>query len=617
MCLHGNLEHGDEFFVTMKKTRSIVNIYCQFCGKLEPHVDKLRNHIQTTHGGVSFTCPSCPNRKFRVPRNLFSHRRLESLVNNVELICPQCALHFYEPISFKEHMTLIHKMEQSDFYYQCILCPEKINDDLESHVHKHGIFYNPTAACTYDGRIALENGRPTINIYKKQCLVCAKLVIGKKLYVHFLKSHMRENKCTICHLKFETLSLLKLHLQKYNISSMYMPVDRTEELPLGKLILQGKRKIDPLKRDMEECWTCFSLLNINQLENHIMSHKEKGTKVYLKPHGKKKKHSTYNCVICGDCKLKVFNIGPHLAVHRAERERSKNQTNPSDSHSSSKLDTFGLDRHHSVDYPTKMFYDRLIPCKNDKSSLEHSVYPQKEKDFNRKKMSKIQDMKCGDCTQQTNSLVVKGELNLFPLNDSNSSSKDLLDNQSSLKFCDGEGHSSRLSERFSSELSQDRSVSKDLFDTTHDNLSSHKMSYSSLEGRFQSPKRGKYVRNSDSFSLKFRFQPPDRSPSRNDLIWRDFDPTPNFKCAYCSNVFDSLEQKESHIKVQHIAFPQQVQLFTNQIMVGLNQNTTMHPQGFQQVMDLRLAQARSLGPVQPFGPIQQRGSRHYVNPWKQ
>ncbi|XP_066254691.1 zinc finger and BTB domain-containing protein 17-like isoform X5 [Euwallacea similis] len=321
MCLHGKTEHGDEQTFLDAEKKAQRKVYCYFCGILETDMGVLKKHIKETHPGFAFSCPSCLF-IFKSPRSMFYHRGSDSLVNNVDLVCSKCSLHFYEPISFKKHMTLIHKMEQSEWSYQCILCPDNIKEieDYRRHIHEHCIFKKP--APISDG-VVIQNGLPLIRVFRRQCLLCAKIVLDKTLFEHFTESHVQGNKCPICGLKCKPSSLMS-HLEKYNIPCRDKRFVCNEKSK--KVVPCSKINIDPSKENMDECWTCHCLVKKKKFANHIKHHKEKGTRVYLHPQHKKNKLQTYKCIKCRQCNLNVFSIKKHLRVHDTERIPQRNKT---------------------------------------------------------------------------------------------------------------------------------------------------------------------------------------------------------------------------------------------------------------------------------------------------
>ncbi|CAG9763090.1 unnamed protein product [Ceutorhynchus assimilis] len=263
-----NRSHYENNMIKIHISNPEVGKRCCYCPNKSSTFKEYICHRQIMHSGWSLVCPTC-ELKFPNPKELFNHFQFaHSMVNNVDLYCEKCELHFYCPTVYKEHMYQVHKMKRFKVTYQCVLCPSNLTgyEEFCLHVHQHRRYKrsdNPEFVYT-------KNGRPEISVSSTQCQLCSKIVVddlnkhikpsivskrklksikGQRLTHHEhiknqAKFKMQVSKmfCLFCDFATENYFEYELHMLHQPANHSYVCDICSEEFPVMKGLMRHVKK---------------------------------------------------------------------------------------------------------------------------------------------------------------------------------------------------------------------------------------------------------------------------------------------------------------------------------------------------------------------------------------
>lgn len=326
---HAENAHPIEKFLTSTQGGGY---FCHFCGSKEMSIKKLETHIQKDHVKWALECTMCP-RFYKNPQSLYNHFEVvHAVINNVDFLCNQCDLHFYDPEIYALHMNKYHNVELKSLTYQCVLCTSKLKEvsDFLRHVHKHGKY-------TVNSE-EMKDERPAFAVWSRQCFICSKVVQDRnELKDHLLNVHFSTTICPLCNIKVK--GKMELHLREEHSLSMDVNLKRDNERRHHFPFVISEPKNKPAQSNKSEkiCEVCYGVVAKKAFFQHMTMHKNQGT------HQLKSQNPVVNTVpnqnqlsFCKTCRLKVVttfmmwhkNIHKKHEKKRAKRSRSRSPVRP-------------------------------------------------------------------------------------------------------------------------------------------------------------------------------------------------------------------------------------------------------------------------------------------------
>ena len=106
--------------------------YCEKCGKRFAHKRDLRDHVQSAHDKIEYTCPLCPM-TFKTRVSLKGHNIIAHSTDK-KYQCKYCGLRCVSTYRRKIHET-VHE----DPKFECKFCKKRLkcSEDLEAHERYH------------------------------------------------------------------------------------------------------------------------------------------------------------------------------------------------------------------------------------------------------------------------------------------------------------------------------------------------------------------------------------------------------------------------------------------------------------------------------------------------
>lgn len=248
-----------------------VGYFCHFCGSKEMSIKKLDAHIHKDHVKWVLECTMC-SRFYKNPRALYNHFEIvHAVINNIDFLCNQCDLHFYDPEIYTFHMNKYHKVELKSLTYQCVLCTSKLKEMNEfiQHVHKHGKYTGSSEE--------MKDGRPAFVVWSRQCFICSKVAQDRvELKDHIMDVHFSSKICPLCNIKVK--GTVELHLREIHSLSLDINLLRGEQgqryFPFVFSVNKNKHLANPAPEKI--CEVCYGVLPKKSFAQHMAMHKNQG-----------------------------------------------------------------------------------------------------------------------------------------------------------------------------------------------------------------------------------------------------------------------------------------------------------------------------------------------------